>query len=104
MKYNNGQPSHAQAPTKSPFSKRDLGLTRRHILRSVGLTGAAATVGPLVFSPIAHAAEIPKRLIVFYTIGGVDPAWDPTGTRDSWTLSPHLAPLLPFKNKLNLLS
>jgi Protein of unknown function (DUF1552) len=104
MKYATKQTSHEQAVNSSPFSSREVSLTRRQILRSVGLTGAAAAAGPLIFRPIAHAAEIPKRLIVFYTIGGVDPAWDPTGTRDSWMLSPHLEPLLPFKNKLNLIS
>jgi hypothetical protein len=48
------------------FSNRQVGLTRRQILRSVGLTGAAAAAGPLVFSPVAQAADIPKRLIVFH--------------------------------------
>ncbi|MDX2023875.1 MAG: DUF1552 domain-containing protein [Deltaproteobacteria bacterium] len=78
--------------------------TRRQILRTVGLSGLGLGAGTLSFRPIAQAAEIPKRLVVFYTIGGVDPAWDPKGDRTNWELSDHLSPLKPFKEKLNLVS
>lgn len=78
--------------------------TRRQILRTVGLSGLGLGTGTLSFRPAAHAADVPKRLVVFYTIGGVDPAWDPIGTKDNWELSSHLEPLKPFKTKLNLIS
>ncbi len=81
-----------------------LRATRRQILRTVGLSGIGLGTGALAFRPLANAADIPKRLVVFYTIGGVDPAWDPVGTKDNWELSAHLEPLKPFKSKLNLIS
>ncbi len=78
--------------------------TRRSFLQALGVSGAAAPFIPLLD---AHAQEVPKRLVLFFTPHGtIDSAWKPTGTETAFTVGPILAPLQPLidKKKVNILS
>jgi hypothetical protein len=47
------------------------------------------------------AASVPPRLVVFYSPGGtLLDKWRPTGTADSFTLSPMMSALTPVKDRL----
>lgn len=77
-------------------------FSRRTLL--AGLGGAAAL---LPFLPLLEAAgddSFPKRIVLFFTPHGtVWDQWRPHRTADSFDLGSILAPLAPFKSKLNIL-
>ena len=86
----------------SPFR-----LNRRTFLRGAG--GAAIGL-PLLeaMSPLgrahAQAAAPPKRFIVFFSPDGtIKPAWTPTGSGSTFTLSRILAPLEPNRQHIVVL-
>jgi hypothetical protein len=71
------------------------------------LMGAGGTLLSLPFleSFGQTAAARPQRLMVVFTGEGTMPGmWSPTGTGSSFTLSPLLQPLTPYKNKLCVIS
>lgn len=79
-------------------------LNRRTFLR--GLGGAAISLPFLnaMESQQVIAAGFPKRLIIFFSANGTSPPnWIPSGTENSFTLSPILAPLEPHKSDLLIL-
>ena len=81
-------------------------LTRRQLLRALGLGAAAGPLIPLLEAD-AQTASRPKRLLLLFTPDGA-PAqnfsttveWRPTGTETAFTLQSMYAPLEPFKAKI----
>lgn len=93
---------------KRPTKKET--LTRRNLLRALGLAGPAAYFMP-PRSRLARAADpsIPTRIVFFYTPHGTmfrqwvkPPAGASAASETSFALGPVLAPLEPFKKKLLL--
>ncbi len=77
--------------------------SRRGFLRAAAAGTALMPFVPFLESD-AEAAGFPRRLILFYVpIGTYFPMWRPSGTETSFTLSPVLAPLEPYKSKLIVL-
>ena len=78
-------------------------LDRRTLLR--GLAGAAIGLPFLeAMSPTAHAAPLPKRLVVFFTPDGTIPGAWVNGTTNDFTLGPILEPLEAHKSDLIVLT
>ena len=93
---------------------RRLQLDRRAFLRG-SMSGALCTVGAAPLEAMfnvsgtayANGAPIPQRLGVWFWGNGVRPdLWKPekAGAGDQWSLSEELAPLAPFKDKINVLT
>src|SRR5436190_15025488 len=90
-------------------------LSRRTVLRGALATGAAVSV-PLPILDImlnnngtafAQGAPLPKRYCTWFFGNGIIPAlWNPsaTGVGAAWSLSDELAPLLPVKPWLTVVS
>jgi hypothetical protein len=85
------------------MSKGRFMLNRRAILR--GLAGAAIGL-PLLdaMGPTAHAAPLPKRLVVFFTPDGTIPGAWASGSVNDFTLGPILSPLEANKSNLIVLT
>src|SRR5678815_5594458 len=80
--------------------------SRRHALMGAGV--ALSLPWLETFSPrtaLAQTAATKKRYVVLYFPNGAAEFWHPTGTGsgDSWTLSPILEPLAPFKKYVTVL-
>jgi hypothetical protein len=78
-------------------------LSRRRLLRRLGVSAAAAPLVPLL-DRTADAAVLPKRLLLVYSPNGAHPPfWWPTGTETAFTFKPGsiLEPLDPFRSFLN---
>ena len=81
-------------------------MTRRRLLKSLGLGAMAGPLIPLLNAD-AQTATRPKRLLLLFTPDGA-PAlsfsssidWRPTGTETGFTLQPMYAPLEPFRAKI----
>lgn len=90
-------------------------LSRRTVLRGALAGGTAITV-PLPIldmmlnasgTAFAQGAPLPKRYCTWFFGNGIIPAlWNPTstGTGSAWTLSDELAPLMPVKPWLTVVS
>ena len=90
-------------------------VSRRTVLRGTLATGAAISV-PLPILDIllndngtafAQGAPLPKRYCTWFFGNGIIPAlWNPTaiGAGSAWTLSAELAPLMPVKPWLTVVS
>ncbi len=83
-------------------------LTRRRLSRRafLGSLGAAALASPLVPMLRAHADDsgYPRRLILFFTPHATYwPAWRPSAAGTTFNFGPILAPLAPFRAKVNIL-
>ena len=90
-------------------------LSRRTVLRGALASGAALAV-PLPILDImlnkngtafAQGAPLPKRYCTWFFGNGIIPAlWTPSvaGTGSAWTLTPQLAPLMPVKPWLTVVS
>ncbi len=90
-------------------------LSRRTVLRGALATGTAISV-PLPILDImlnsngtafAQGAPLPKRYCTWFFGNGIIPAlWNPsaTGTGSAWSLTEELAPLLPVKPWLTVVS
>jgi hypothetical protein len=90
-------------------------VSRRTVLRGTLATGAAISV-PLPILDImlndngtafAQGAPLPKRYCTWFFGNGIIPAlWNPTaiGTGSAWTLTAELAPLMPVKRWLTVVS
>jgi len=90
-------------------------VSRRTVLRGALATGAAISV-PLPILDImlndngtafAQGAPLPKRYCTWFFGNGIIPAmWNPsaTGSGSAWTLTEELAPLLPVKPWLTVVS
>lgn len=90
-------------------------MPNKRIDRRMLLRGSGALVGlPLLdaMQPASNAwaagakgANAPTRMAcVFFPNGAIMPDWSPEGEGGNWELSKTLAPLKPFKSKLNVLS
>lgn len=85
-----------------------MSLSRRNFLAALGLSASAASLGVHGATRRAFAAPtgpIPKRMILVLTTSGtIKQNWRPDGSGASFplgdTLSPILAPLMPFKNRM----
>jgi len=81
-------------------------LARRTVLRGLGTAVALPLLEAML--PTARAAETsarPKRLQVFYTPNGmIMQSWRPAAAGAGFPLSPTLAPLAPFKQRLTVIS
>jgi hypothetical protein len=78
-------------------------LGRRTLLRAGG-TAIALPLLEAMLPRRAHAAPPIKRFIAMFTANGtIPPNWTPKGTETAFMLSPILAPLEPFKQKLIVL-
>ncbi|MBL8951764.1 MAG: DUF1552 domain-containing protein [Myxococcaceae bacterium] len=73
-------------------------LSRRTFLRGAGYSLAL----PLLEAMEAKAQTVrPRRLVIFFTPDGFyRPTFDLTGSETSFTLSPTLQPLAPFKSRM----
>jgi hypothetical protein len=75
-----------------------LKFSRRTVLRGAG--GIAVAL-PFLDSLNAHAAGVDNRCAVFvFSPNGTAYQWAPSGTENSWQLSPVLQPLAEHKNEL----
>lgn len=84
-------------------------MNRRQFLRSAGATVAlplfSSLAGVSLFRGQAAAAGLIRRLLVYYIPNGIHmPAWTPKETGESYTLTPTLASLAPFKEDLLVLT
>jgi hypothetical protein len=82
---------------------RDLRLHRRTLLRGAGgaVLGLPWLEAMLPRRARAGGAAAPLRLIVFFSNDGTyHPNYYPTGTEHEFVLSPILAPLAPFQDRL----
>jgi hypothetical protein len=89
-----------------------MALSRRHILRALGLA-AGATLLPSLRprNAWAQTAVIPKRIVLFYTMhGSIHTLWVPTGpggtgapAENSWALGPLHQALAGYEKKLTFL-
>ena len=81
-------------------------LSRRTVLRGLGTTMALPFLEAMM--PSARAADIaarPKRLSVFYTPNGMAMGeYRPAATGADFALSPTLAPLAPFRERIVVVS
>jgi hypothetical protein len=84
------------------------GLSRRQLLRHLGVGAAASPLIPLLNASGQEAAR-PKRLVLVFTPDGIGARdyntantvdWKPTGTEKEFTLHQIHAPLEPWKSKL----
>lgn len=75
-------------------------LSRRTILRGAGGAAIALPFLDAMLPRRAHAVAPPKRFIVMFSPNGTLPAWVPTGSETSFTLSPILSPLAPHQSDL----
>ncbi len=86
-------------------NQRTSRLSRRTLIKELGLMSAAATLLPSLRN--AHAqTKPPKRFVVFYTQHGTLPwLWRPKAgaTRTTFDMGSLLTPLEPWKKDLNLL-
>lgn len=83
--------------------KRDHKWSRRDLLRALGVSAAAAPFIPLLDG---HAEDptLPKRLVIFtHPNGVVLDNWRPTGSENDFELSPILAPLAAYKDRMLVL-
>ncbi len=82
------------------------GFTRRAVLRgaggiAIGLPFLESLAGKAAMAQTAH----PRRFLVFFhPQGTMHDAWTPRGTGTSFQLSQILQPLLPYQQKINVLS
>src|SRR6185503_4864676 len=81
-------------------------LTRRTFLAGVGCTVALPWLESLPFGHAQQAATVaPKRLAVLFMGNGISPPnWSASGAGASMELGRSLAPMAPFKTKLNVIS
>lgn len=76
-------------------------VSRRFLL---GASGSLAAALALRARPAFAMDDIPKRVVLFFTPHGtIWDSWRPSGTQTSFTLSPILAPLEPFKSRLAII-
>ncbi len=62
------------------------GLSRRQLLRTLGVTAATAPLLPTLDSWAQPGDKPPKRLLLLFTSSGIVPeVWYPTGTETAWT-------------------
>ena len=89
-----------------------IAISRRHILRALGLAGGATLLPSLrPRSAWTQAPAIPKRIVLFYTMhGSIHNQWLPVGTggaatptEKAWALGPLHQPLAGFESKLTFL-
>ena len=83
-------------------------LSRRHLLRSAGVTLALPilpSLGWRAFGQSAPATKVPKRFAFIYTPNGYHQrTFVPTQTGADWELTPALTPLAGIKNDVTLLT
>lgn len=83
-------------------------LSRRTLLRGLGTAVALPwleAMAPAADGPGASAKASPRRMAFFYVPNGVHmPAWTPAQEGTAFELSPTLASLQPFRDKLLVLS
>ena len=84
-------------------------ISRRTVLRGVGVTIALPLLDAMLPRTLVHAAEVanpaqattPVRLACLYMPNGVNPhAWTPEGAGREFKLSPILEPLEAVKDQL----
>jgi hypothetical protein len=88
-----------------------MAISRRHILRALGLAGGASLLPSLRSrSAWTQTPAIPKRLVLFYTMhGSIHNQWVPVGiggaapAEKAWALGPIHQPLAGWESKLTFL-
>ncbi|MEM8668913.1 MAG: DUF1552 domain-containing protein [Planctomycetota bacterium] len=84
----------------------DARMERRTLLRGAAVAMGLPFLDAMGNSRSLFAAEAPKSPVrmacVFFPNGAIMPDWRPTGEGDDWQLSKTLAPLQPFKSKINV--
>jgi hypothetical protein len=90
-------------PTRKPKSAK--GLSRRTVLRGVGVTMALPWLESLpAFAESTSPAAFPKRFGVLFMGNGVnEDHWDAQGSGPDMKLSKTLEPLEPLKHKINVI-
>ncbi|MFO0761643.1 MAG: DUF1552 domain-containing protein [Byssovorax sp.] len=79
--------------------------TRRRFLRAAGGVALALPILEALDVPPARAVTFPKRLVIVFSPNGMPvDYWKPTGTEQSFTLSPVLAPLTAHQDDLVIVS
>jgi hypothetical protein len=82
---------------------RDSKWSRRNLLRTLGVSAAAAPFIPLLEGH-AGGTALPKRLVLFtHSNGVVLENWRPTGGEADFVLSPILAPLAAYRDRMLVL-
>jgi hypothetical protein len=75
-------------------------LSRRGLLKALGVSAAASPFIPALDSWAADYSATRRLLLVFTPDGMVPEQWWPTGTEDSWQLADIMKPLERHKNDL----
>ena len=88
-----------------PESRKNLGMTRRAILRGAGCTMALPWLESLqAFADTPPASAFPKRFgVAFLGCGVNEDHWSAEGAGAAMTLSKTLQPLEPIKQKINVI-
>lgn len=85
-------------------ARRAAFLSRRTLLRSLGVGIPAVALPVLRSSPLNAAGAPPARLLVLMTANGtILDNWKPVGSGASYTMGPLLQPLERYKARMNLL-
>jgi hypothetical protein len=80
--------------------------TRRHLLKALGVSAAAAPLIPALDGWASAATAAPKRILLLFTPDGIIPEqWWPTGADTNFTFAPGsiLEPMTRHKNDLIIL-
>lgn len=83
-------------------------IDRRTLLRGAGIAMSLPlleAMTPAARSVFAAQSDAPVRMAcIFFPNGAIMPDWKPTGETENWKLSKTLAPLEPYKSKLNVIA
>lgn len=79
-------------------------ISRRTVLRGVGATVALPLLDAMIPAMSAAAKPIPRLGVVYHPNGVIYEQWLPKGVGADFELSPTLAGLQPFKDRLNVVT
>jgi hypothetical protein len=80
-------------------------LSRRLILQGAGTALALPMLDAMTPRVVRAAGTVPARLLIFHFPIGVNrEGWKPSGSETMWTLGETQAPLLPFKQDINVIT
>ncbi|MEN9581592.1 MAG: hypothetical protein RJA70_4601, partial [Pseudomonadota bacterium] len=79
-------------------------LSRRTVLRGAGVCATLPFLSAMLKPGQSYAQDIPKRLVIFYTPGGVGNLYNEWLPGPNMELTTLTQPLEPFKQKLTFIA